>query len=75
MPSMVAGMVDDSASSLKYARLTRLDPSKEEQFRAWSLQLKTALSTSANSALELGTPTRNMAMLIAPKGSMRRFKQ
>ena len=69
VPSMVAGAVDDSTSSLKYARLIKLDPSKAEDFRAWAMTLKASLSTAASSALELGKPTRAMAILLAPKGA------
>ena len=58
VPSMVAGAVDDTTSSMKYARLLKLDPSKQEDFRAWAMTLKASLSTAASSALELGKPTR-----------------
>ena len=53
----------------KHARVSKFDPSKPEDFRAWRTTLKASLSAAANSAIEFGQPTYSMASLIAGKGA------
>ena len=60
---------DLSSSLTKSARITKFDPTKEDDFRAWYLAIRAGASTALSTAIQYGVPTWEQATQLSPENA------